>query len=68
MKMSSGMRYEFVSRSYSLAHSIPFEFQKGKPEEKAREWTAKPRKLSPGFVGGGLKCAALMVSPGKMSR
>jgi hypothetical protein len=45
-----------------------FEFQKGNPEEKAQDWTAKPRKLSRVFVGGGLKCAALMVSPGKMSR
>jgi hypothetical protein len=38
------------------------------PEEKAQDWTARDQELSPGIVGGGLKCAALMVSPGKMSR
>ena len=49
MKMSSGMRYEFVSRSFLLEHLVPFEFQKGKSEGVAWKWTAGAQEVDAGL-------------------
>lgn len=34
---------------FLLEHSIPFEFQKGDPEEIARERTARAQEVKPGL-------------------